>query len=98
MNIILKLNHILFNWYYKRVDEHFKGYTFFKSVKLLNEHYKHAEFVMDGQNKLIRSAIEEERRLINENSQLRINQIATDGQIRWANKAFGTKWNPPTNN
>ena len=97
-NIILKLNHILFWWYYKQVDDHFKGYTFFKSVSLLRQHYEHAEFIIKGNNQTIRTAIKENDELRRENSQLRISQIATDGQIRWANKTFGTDWTPPTEN
>lgn len=96
--MILKLNHILFWWYYRQVSDHFKGYTFFKSVSLLWQHYEHAEFVIKGNNKTISTAIKENDELRKENSQLRISQIATDGQIRWANKAFGTEWKPPTDN
>ena len=94
----LKLNHLIFWWYYRKVDNHFKQYTFFKSVSLLRQHWEHDQFVIKGQNELIRNAIQEERRLNNENSNLRIQQIATDGQIRWANKNFGTDWTPPTEN
>lgn len=96
--VILKINHIVFWWYYRKVSDHFKGYTFFKSVDLLRQHYEHAEFVIAGNNKVIRTAIHENDELRKQNSQLRISQIATDGQIRWANKVFGTDWNPPTNN
>jgi hypothetical protein len=98
MRLLLKINHILFWWYYSKVTEHFKGYTFFKSVGLLRQHYEHAEFVIKGHNQVIQTAIEENERLAKENSQLRISQIATDGQIRWANKAFGIDWTPPTEN
>jgi hypothetical protein len=38
---LLMLNYILFDWYYKRVPAHFLQWTFFKSVKLLIENYKH---------------------------------------------------------
>ena len=98
MKLLLKINHILFWWYYQKVSDHFKGYTFFKSVSLLRQHYEHAEFIIKGNNAVIRTAIEENDNLRKENSQLRISQIATDGQIRWANKTFRTDWTPPTEN
>lgn len=96
--LVLKINHLIFWWYYRKVDNHFKQYTFFKSVSLLRQHWEHDQFVIKGQNELIRNAIQEESRLNKENSQLRIQQIATDGQIRWANKNFGTNWTPQTDN
>jgi hypothetical protein len=98
MKLILKINHLVFWWYYHKVSDHFKGYTFFKSVSLLRQHYEHAEFVIKGNNQVIRTAIKENDELRKENSQLRISQIATDGQIRWANKTFETDWTPPTEN
>src|SRR5688572_30833424 len=98
MKILLKINHILFWWYYRKVSDHFKSYTFFKSISLLRQHYEHAEFMIKGKNDVIKTASKEIDELRKENSQLRISQIATDGQIRWANKTFGTDWIPPTEN
>ena len=96
--LILKLNHILFWWYYRKVTDHFKGYTFFKSVSLLWQHYDLSEFENGQLHDLIKSGHQENEKLRKENSQLRISQIATDGQIRWANETFGINWNPPTDN
>jgi hypothetical protein len=66
--LVLRINHLIFWWYYRKVDNHFKQYTFFKSVSLLRQHWEHDQFVIKGQNELIRKAI-------NENSNLRIQQI-----------------------
>lgn len=98
MKALLKINHILFWWYYRKVSDHFKGYTFFESIRILRQNYEHGSFIINGQDKLIITYRDELEKLRKENSQLKISQIATDGQIRWANKAFGTDWTPPTEN
>ncbi len=95
---VLKLNHLIFWWYYKRCGEHFQQWTFIKSVKLLISNYEHDKLFSKNAHNSLMSAIKEIDELRSENSNLRIQQIATDGQIRWANKNFGTDWTPPTEN
>jgi len=41
---MLKLNHVLFWWYYKRVPEHFRQWTILKSIEILISNYKHAQW------------------------------------------------------
>lgn len=96
--LILNLNHVLFWWYYNRVGKHFHQWTFFKSVNLLIQNYEHTELLLKNECENYRAAMKESDALRKENSQLRIQQIATDGQIRWAKKSFGVDWVPPTEN
>ena len=42
--MILKLNHIIFWWYYKRVPEHFRQWTLLKSIEILVSNYNHAQW------------------------------------------------------
>jgi len=79
--IILRVNYILFWWYYRRVDKHFHSWTFFKSVRLLISNYEHQELLIRNANSVNRTAIKEIDALRQENSNLKIQQIATDGQI-----------------
>ena len=38
---MLKLNHVLFWWYYKRVPEFFRQWTILKSIEVLVSNYNH---------------------------------------------------------
>jgi len=96
--LALRINHFLFWWYYNKVDDHFKQYTFFKSISLLRQNYDHLKTMYDGNNQLLSNCIKRNTELEHQLSNARIAQIATDGQIRWANENFGTKWTPPTEN
>lgn len=95
---LLKLNHWLFSWYYKRVGDHFHDWTFIKSVKILISNYEHRDLLFRNELEHNRYLIKECDRLRSELSNIKIQQIATDGQIRSVNDMFGTKWIPPTEN
>lgn len=41
METTVKVNKIIFWWYYKRVPEHFRQWTFIKSVRILISNYIH---------------------------------------------------------
>lgn len=94
----LKLNHWLFSWYYKRVDKHFHSWTFIKSVKILIQNYQHHDLLFKNELKHNQALIKDNDKLRAEISQIKIEQIATDKQIRDVNQMFGTKWTPPADN
>lgn len=54
--IILKFNHIVFWWYYKRVPEFFRKWTILKSIKILVDNYEHAEYRYEGLERVVRNA------------------------------------------
>ena len=95
---LLKLNHWLFSWYYKRVEAHFHDWTFIKSVKILISNYEHRDLLFRNELDHNRALIKECDKLRSELSNIKIQQIATDGQIRSVNDMFGTNWTPPTEN
>jgi hypothetical protein len=97
-NIILKLNKIIFHWYYKRVNVFFHQWTFIKSVKLLISNYKQQEYVLKSKDELIGKFIEIDRETQKELHSLRIQQIATPEEIKWANKTLGTDYKLPEEN
>ena len=63
---VLKLNHIVFWWYYKRVPNFFYQWTILKSVRLLKDNYEHALFREKGLNEVISGAIKREREMQSE--------------------------------
>ena len=38
--LIIKINHFIFKWYYKRVSAFYRKFTFIKSVKMLIDNYE----------------------------------------------------------
>jgi TATA-box binding protein (TBP) (component of TFIID and TFIIIB) len=95
---ILKINCVLFSWYYSRISEHYRQWTFFKSVKILISNYKHQEYCLKSQEELIGKLLEIDRKTQAELHDLRIQQIATPAQIRWANEKLGMKLTEPNDN
>lgn len=96
--VMLRINYILFSWYYKRVPKHFHSWTFFDSVKILISNFEHHDLLFKNELSHNKALIKENDKLRSELSNIRINQIATDNQIRMSNDIFGTKWTPPTEN
>lgn len=88
--ILLKLNYLLFPWYYNRVSEHFKQWTFIRSVDLLRQNYEHDKILIENSYKNNKALIEECYRLRKENASLRMNQVATPDQISNLNRMFGS--------
>ena len=88
--LILKLNHIIFWWYYKRVPEFFHDWTILKSVSLLKQNYEHALFREEGLNKVISGAIKREREMQSKISTLELRAMGiTQDKIDPINKMFG---------
>lgn len=86
---LLKLNRILFWWYYKRCGDHFKQWTFFKSVKLLIENYEHLNLMYENEKESSSSFALESSKHRQALFELKMKMIATDEQIGWANKTLG---------
>lgn len=95
---ILRLNHFLFPWYYKRCGDHFKRYTLFKSIKLLIENYEHNKELLDSAKRVEAFAIKEADRERNERVKLQMRLLASDKQIDWANNTFGTNFSKSSEN
>ena len=60
-NFILKVNHILFFWYYKRVPSFFNQWTILKSLSLLTQNYRHKDFMIKQKDEVIYKAIQKEK-------------------------------------
>lgn len=90
-NILLKLNHIVFWWYYKRVPKFFHQWTILKSIRLLKENYEHALFHIKGLNEVINGSIKRESEMKNEISNMKLTIMGiTQDKIDPINKIFGT--------
>ena len=88
---VLKLNHIVFWWYYKRVPSFFHQWTILKSVRLLKDNYEHALFREKGLNEVISGAIKREREMQSEISNMKLTMMGiTQDKIDPINKMFGT--------
>jgi hypothetical protein len=98
ISIWLRINHILFAWYYNRVPKHFHEWTFIKSVKILISNYEHRDLLFRNELLGKQGLIKENNELRAEISQMRIERIASSSQIRGVNKMFGTNWTPPDEN
>lgn len=96
--LILKLNHWLFKWYYSRVDRHFCQWTFFRSVKLLIQHYEHEQLLHKNANTAFRDCLNELDATRKELSNLKMQQIANPNTIDVLNKSFGTDYTSPNEN
>jgi len=75
--IRMKLNHIVFWWYYKRCGEHFRQYPFFKSVKVLISNYVHmrdSELPLERESQRIYAI--EANKLRKELQQIKLNDAA----------------------
>ena len=94
----LKLNHIVFWWYYRLVDDHFKQYPIIQSIKLLRQHYEHEVRWHEGTRKVLKTAMQEVDKYRKELSNIRMQQIANPGTIDVLNRSFGTDFNNPESN
>jgi len=91
VSAVLKLNHIVFWWYYSRVPKFFHKWTILKSVKLLVSNYEHAEFRYDGLNEVLINASKREVKMRTQisNLELKLMGISQD-KIDPLNAMFGT--------
>lgn len=97
-SILLKSNHIIFWWYYKRVPKFFHRWTILRSVDLLKQNYEHQEYQIESKDKLIAKIIKHSDETRKELSNLRMQMIATGSQIKQANKMFGTDFKSSSEN
>lgn len=90
-SILLRLNHIIFWWYYKRVPIFFQKWTILKSIRLLKDNYEHALFREKGLNEVLVNASKREYEMRSHisNLELKLRGITQD-QIDPINKIFGT--------
>lgn len=79
--VVLKMNHILFWWYYKRVPKFFHKWTILKSISLLKQNYEHEIVINKGLNEVINSACETERKLKEENSNLKLKLMGVSQDV-----------------
>lgn len=96
--LLLRINHFLFWWYYKRVPEFFRKYTILNSISLLKQNYEHLQELYEIEKKTSAAFAEDANNHLKELQNLRLNLIATDKQIDWANKFLGTDLNKKENN
>jgi len=96
--LILKLNHFIFKSYYSRIDQHFRQYTFFKSVDILRQNYQHDKILIRNAENNFRSALKELDSIRAELSNMRMQQIANPGTISQLNKMFGTDFTDSKDN
>ena len=94
---LLKLNHWLFAWYYKRAGEHFKQWTLIKSVKLMIEHWQFEKEMHEGTKQLYKNCYKRNEELEKEVRNLKMQRIANDDQIKWANDFLGTEFTESNN-
>ena len=94
----LKLNHIVFWWYYRLVDDHFKQYPIIKSIKLLREHYEFEVKLHEGTKGVLRTSMKEADECRKELHNLKMQQIASPKMIDGLNKVFGTDFTNPESN
>jgi|TARA_R110002153_G_scaffold61561_1_gene166036 hypothetical protein len=88
---VLKVNHILFWWYYKRVPNFYHQWTILKSIDLFRQNYEHQEFVIKGKSEVISGAIKREREMQAKISNLELSAMGiTQDKIDPINKMFGT--------
>ena len=95
---ILKINHFLFNWYYKKCGDHFKQWTFFKSVKLLIQNYEHQTLLYNNGQEHIAALIVDNNKMRKELFDIKMNQIASDDQIDILKFSIGMKIHTPSEN
>ena len=89
--ISLKINHILFWWYYKRVPEFFHQWPMLKSISLLRQNYESALFREKGLNEVISGTIKREDNMMEEISNLKLKLMGvSQSDVNSINAIFGT--------
>ena len=80
-NVVLKVNRIVFFWYYKRVPEFFNQWTILKSISLLKQNYEHKDFIIKGNNEVISGAIKRETEMRTEISNLKLKLMGVSQDV-----------------
>jgi len=87
--LILKVNHLVFAWYYNRCGDHFKQWTFFKSVKLLIQNYYHCDEWRRSSDKLLGEVIRENTQLHDKITRIELKALIDESQVDFINSSFG---------
>ena len=91
-NTILKLNHIFFWWYYKRVPKFFHKWTLLRSISLLVQNYEHALHCEKEISKVLDNAIKRESVMLQQISNMRLKiQGFNQSEIDEFNAVFKTR-------
>lgn len=90
--ILLRLSHLLFRWYYKRVEEFFHDKTFFKSVKSLIKQYNSNKSLYYISMENCKFLMKENHDLRKELEDLKSKVVVNDKFIEWSNEYFGTNF------
>ena len=87
----LALHYLIFGWYYRRVEQHYKERTFKNSVLNLWDNYQHSKFVIKGLEEVIHKASKREAKMRSKISilELRARGI-TQETLDPLNEMFGT--------
>lgn len=90
-DIYLKINHLVFSWYYKRTPEFFRKWTILKSISLLIQNYNHSIIEVEGLEQVIRNASAREIEMTTKISNLELKIMGvTQDKIDPINNIFGT--------
>lgn len=101
--VVLRLNRIIFWWYYKRVPEFFHSWTILKSISILKQSYEHQVYINKGLDEVISNASKREVEMRSRISNLELKlRGVPQSMIDPLNKMLGTdlkgKSNEETNN
>jgi hypothetical protein len=94
---LLKINRVLFWWYYKRVPEFYHQWTMLHSLRLLNENYKQAQDLLEMEVRIGARYAEDAALARRELYQIRMQQ-AGPNLAAAASKMFGMDYTPPETN
>lgn len=95
---ILKINHLLFWWYYKRVPRFFRQWPMLKSISLLRQNYEQQLFINKGKDEIIANSIIVEDKLRKELAGLKMKIVLDSDTIDHINKTFGTDFGKNSDN
>ena len=89
--LILKLNHVIFWWYYKRCGKHFAQYTFFNSIKILIGNYYHTDDWRKSSDKLLGEVIRENTKLHSKINAMELKKLIDESSVDFINNTFGLR-------
>ena len=96
--IVLRINHFAFSWYYRSCGNHFKQWTFRRSVKILSQNYNHQQHLLKDSENQKRELIKANDRLRKELFNIKINQCANMQEVGTVVKIFKGNINSVSDN